>query len=79
MEKLYVKMIILALPLLTIAVLSFAGCEEYGHHHRAQGGYNSDSNDRHGGNQGTCYERVLNIDKKTGQTHYEDRAVPCNK
>ena len=44
-----------------------------------------DSNGRHGrhrgngGGQGICYKRVLHIDKKTGQTHYENRAVPCPK
>jgi len=79
MENLNGKMIILALPVLAMAVLPLAGCEEYGHRHRGGGGYDSDSNHHHGGNQGTCYERVLNIDKKTGQTHYEDRAVPCKK
>jgi len=32
-----------------------------------------------GGGKGVCYERVLDIDRKTGQTHYVDRAIPCPK
>jgi hypothetical protein len=42
-----------------------------GQHHGHWGG--------NGGGKGTCYEKVLDIDKKTGQTHYVNRAVPCPK
>jgi hypothetical protein len=59
----------------TLTIALAAGACEYndsnGHHH---GGHHGN-----GGGKGVCYERVLNIDKKTGQTHYEDRAVPCPK
>jgi hypothetical protein len=44
-------------------------------------GGDAGKNSKHGnkGNQNICYERVLNIDKETGQAHYEERAVPCKK
>jgi hypothetical protein len=61
------KRIILALPLALVAAVLAAGCEEYGGHHH-----------KHSNNK-VCYERVLNLDKKTGQTHYEERAVPCKR
>jgi hypothetical protein len=60
------KRIIPALLLALAAAVLAAGCEEYGGHHNKH-------------NNKVCYERVLNIDKKTGQTHYEERAVPCKK
>ena len=66
-----------ALALVLTVALAAGACE-----------YN-ESNGRHGGNygghhgnkggKGICYERVLDIDKKTGQAHYVDRAVPCPK
>ncbi len=60
------KRMVLVLPLVLTALVFAVGCEEY-------------NSGRHGGNKKGCFERVLNIDKKTGQTHYEERAVPCKK
>ena len=76
------------------SILAFAlaaGACEYNRSNRHQGGYNG-SYDQHGGynrsndyrgsykdNKGTCYERVPEVDRYTGQTHYVDRPVPCRK
>jgi len=64
----------LALASILTVTLAAGACEyneSNGHGHgRGRG--------QHGG-RGTCYERVLHIDKKTGQTHYENRAIPCPK
>jgi hypothetical protein len=52
------------------------GSKDY---HRAY----KDNKDNKGGyykdNKGTCYERVHEVDRSTGQTHYVDRPVPCRK
>jgi hypothetical protein len=32
-----------------------------------------------GGGKNVCYEKVIDIDKKTGQAHYVNRAIPCPK
>ena len=77
MKTLKRKVIVFAGPLLAMALLSMAACE--GHHHRRHGGFDTGSGHSNKGDGDICYERVLNIDKHTGQAHYEDRAVPCKK
>ena len=51
MEKLNVKMIILAVPLLAMSVLSMAGCEE-NDHHQGQRWYNWNYYHHNEGNKG---------------------------
>ena len=66
------RRVLALVSILTIALA--AGACEYNRSNGRHGGHQGK-----GGGKGICYERVLNIDKKTGQTHYEDRAVPCPK
>jgi len=47
MKKLSGKVMILTLPILAMAILSVAGCEEYDHHHRGRRWYNWGYYQRH--------------------------------
>ena len=56
--------------------------DQHGDYNRSKD-YQGDYKDNKGGyykdNKGTCYERVREVDRYTGQTRYVDRAVPCRR
>lgn len=64
---------VVALAFLLTVALSAAACT----YNEAESGKGQHQGG--GGGKGTCYEKVLDIDKETGKAHYENRAIPCPK